>query len=49
MSMQKKAAWLKKQMYKDLYKDQHEINKKKYNGRASCGNDQKDDRPRKEI
>lgn len=28
--MQKKAAWLKKQMYKDLYKDQHEINKKKY-------------------
>ena len=28
--MKKKAAWLKKQMYKDLYKDHREVNKKKY-------------------
>lgn len=30
MSMKKKAAWLKKQMYKDLYKDHREVNKKNY-------------------
>lgn len=28
--MKKQAAWLKKQMYKDLYRDHHQVNKKKY-------------------
>lgn len=29
-SMKKQAAWLKKQMYKDLYRDHNQVNKKKY-------------------
>lgn len=28
--MKKQAAWLKKKMYQDLYKDKREVNKKKY-------------------
>jgi very-short-patch-repair endonuclease len=30
MSMKKKAEWMKKQLYKDLYKDHREVGKKKY-------------------